>query len=1027
MYSVIPSPVFADVRNVSCPIKLAGLCGRGNVGALSRESHYPYAPPRVIRMTDPIGPIRQAVAGRYEIQREVGQGAFATVYLARDLRHDRFVAFKILNADPNSETGELRFLREIRMLASLQHPNILPLIDSGHAEAMLYYVMPYVSGETLRGRIQRERQLALQAAVAIAREASDALAYAHEKGIIHRDIKPENILLSAGHPVIADFGIARAIDLAGVRQLTRTGIGSPGTPAYMSPEQLLGDKEVDRRTDIYSLGSVLYEMLTGKPPFVGKDGLVKRFTEPPPLASALRSRLPADLDDIVNRALARDPNDRYSTAGELAAALDVASLAPSSPSVTPVPGVPAYSASSAEKSRSATPPSSALVDDNPQDAERSHTPNAIQVVDEPNAPSAISAPKLTALTDQRPARRRTGQSQRPHRPATPRRPNPGRRRVTVTVGLVTATVAFAVALAWSGRHRAGRDDVPERTWDIVLPDSAPMTFVGSASLGIGRPSLAVSRDGSRLAYVGKSGNTTALYYRDLDKLGIALLPGTNGAYFPFFSPDGRWVAFYADGYLKKVSVPDAQVITLARVKDPMGGDWAANGRILVADDQGSQPGWVSDAGGVMQPIPIGGKIARQWRYPRLLPGGDLALHTDWDGSLTISSVKSGRAFGITSEGVTPRDSTDVSKLLFGTNPVYVPSGYIVYLSGAGGVLMALPFDGERLVVLGPAAPVLQGVRQEAEGGGGQFAIAHDGTLIYAPGADAGVSQFVWLEPPAKVDTLPFPRAKYGSFDLSPDGKQIFVRVQSPSGRGELWVLDLAKSTQTRIDTQGTPLYTPRWWPDGKHILFAEFTPAGGLSAPVVRQTPERFSRRDTLVTAAIELVPSPDGRSLAVTGWRNQPGLWLIPTEANARRPLQLVPAPIYFMSFSPDGRWIVYYVPDPPGVYVSSTENPDDRHPISSNGGEEPRWSPRGDQIVYRNRQQWFGVDVTTRNGFHASRTTLLFNGPYLNVPGWSHDISPDGRRHLLLLGPRDETSNRLVAVTHWFTGVRQLAPARN
>jgi serine/threonine protein kinase/Tol biopolymer transport system component len=928
-------------------------------------------------MTDPIGPIRQAVAGRYEIQREIGQGAFATVYLARDLRHDRYVAFKILNADPNSETGEIRFLREIRMLASLQHPNILALIDSGHAEAMLYYVMPYVSGETLRDRIQRERQLDVPAAVTIAREASDALAYAHEKGIIHRDIKPENILLSAGHPVIADFGIARAIDLAGVRQLTRTGLGSPGTPAYMSPEQLMGDREVDRRTDIYSLGSVLFEMLTGKPPFVGKDGFVRRFTEAPPLPSKFRARLPRELDTIVNRALARDPQERYSTANELAAALNAASLAPSLDSSTPETVAPAHSTPSAENGISATPLPAARVSD-------SH--NQYQVA------------------DHFPGRTRTG------------------RRVTAILGLVALSVA--AALVWSGTHRGRPPESPERRWDVVLPDSAPLAFVGSASLGIGRPSLALSRDGNRFAYVGKNGTTTAIYYRELDKLGVTRLPGTNGAYYPFFSPDGRWLAFYADGYLKKVSIPNGQVIALARVKDPMGGDWAASGRLLVADDQGSQPGWVSDAGGVLQPIRFEEKIGRQWRYPKLLPGDEWAVHTDWDGSLTISSVKTGRAFGVTSEGVTRRDSTDMSKLLFGTNPVITASGYIVYLSGAGGVLMALPFDAKKQQVMGSAAPVLEGVRQEAEGGGGQFAIAEDGTMIYAPGDDAGMSQFVWLEPPAKLDTLPFPKAKYGSFDLSPDGKRILVRVQSPSGRAELMVLDAEKGSQTRIPTQGIPRFTPRWWPDGRQIFFSEFMAAGD-GGPVVRQTPESFSRRDTLVTVAIEVVPSPDGKSLAVTGWQDRPGLWLVPTGDTARRPVQLLPGTVYFMSFSPDGRWIVYGVPEPPALYVSSTTNPDERHPVSVNGGEEPRWSARGDRIIFRNRQQWLVADVSTATGFRSSPPRPLFNGSYLNVPGWSHAISPDGRRQLLLLGPRDENSNRLVAVSNWFSEVRRLAPA--
>jgi serine/threonine protein kinase/tetratricopeptide (TPR) repeat protein len=277
---------------------------------------------------DPITSLRTALRGHYEIEREIGQGAYATVYLARDLKHERKVAIKVLHADPTSETGELRFIREIRLLARLQHPNILPLHDSGHVEALLYYVMPYVSGETLRDRINREKQLALQSTCNIARDVADALAYAHGQGIIHRDIKPENILLSAGHPILADFGIARVIDLAGVRQVTRTGMGSPGTPAYMSPEQLMGDKELDGRSDTYSLGCVLFEMLTGRPPFSGKEGFVKRFTEAPPSPSTVRKDLPSWMDDVVATALARAPNDRYQTAHEFLSALSPGVSAP---------------------------------------------------------------------------------------------------------------------------------------------------------------------------------------------------------------------------------------------------------------------------------------------------------------------------------------------------------------------------------------------------------------------------------------------------------------------------------------------------------------------------------------------------------------------------------------------------------------------------------------------------------------------------------------------------------------------------
>jgi serine/threonine protein kinase/tetratricopeptide (TPR) repeat protein len=275
-----------------------------------------YGPP-----SDPIQPLREALRGHYDIERQIGQGAYATVFLARDLKHDRKVALKVLNADPTSEAGEIRFVREIRTLARLQHPNILPLHDSGHVEALLYYVMPYVSGDTLRDRIDRERILSIDAACAIGRDIADALSYAHAQGVVHRDIKPENILLSGNHPVLADFGIARIIDVAGVRQLTKTGMGSPGTPAYMSPEQLLGDRQIDGRSDIYSLGCVLYEMLTGALPFAGKEGFARRFTEPPPLPSAKRKELPHWADDAIGRALQRDPGDRYPTAEEFIRAL----------------------------------------------------------------------------------------------------------------------------------------------------------------------------------------------------------------------------------------------------------------------------------------------------------------------------------------------------------------------------------------------------------------------------------------------------------------------------------------------------------------------------------------------------------------------------------------------------------------------------------------------------------------------------------------------------------------------------------
>jgi serine/threonine protein kinase/Tol biopolymer transport system component len=961
------------------------------------------APP-IDYLTDPIGPIKKAVAGRYEIQREIGQGAFATVYLARDLRHDRQVAFKVLNSDPSSETGELRFLREIRLLAKLQHPNILPLIDSGHADAMLYYVMPYVSGETLRKRMQRERQMPIEAAVAITREAADALAYAHDNGIIHRDIKPENILLSAGHPLIADFGIARAIDVAGVRTLTRTGIGNPGTPAYMSPEQLMGDKEVDRRTDIYSLGAVLYEALTGKPPFAGKDGFVRRFTEPPPLPSLGRDRLPPDLDDVVIKALAREPDDRYSSASDFADALSQAKLVP----------LPVTSLLGDRGSPGNGPPSETRVSAMARaesDVAGAHSERALSA-----APAAVPDAAATSADWRIPESRSSRQE------AMPRH-----RRLQswwiAAAAVATATAALIlIGLPRFGSKGTGDSDGKVRRWGLVLPDSAPLSYVGVASLGIGRPSLALAPDGASLVYSAKKGATTQLYYRELDKLDAVPLAGTEGAYSPFFSPDGRWVAFLAGSYLKKISVPDGQIVTVARVNDPMGGAWAPDGRILVADDQGGRPSWVSGAGGTLEQIPLKGSTRRQWRYPHFLPDGLWALYTDWDGSLSLSAVDTLRGLAITTNGVTPRESTDVSKLIFGTHPVYISTGHILYLAG-GGVLMALPFDAASRTVLGPPAPVLQGVRQEAEAGAGQFAVADDGTLIYAAGVDAGISQLVWLDPRGRIDTLPFPPTAYGGFDLSPNGNQILIRVQPPSGRAELRILDLEKESQTRISTRGIPLTVPQWWPDGRQILISEFSTAGGLAAPVVRQSPG-LAQGDTVVARATAYSPSADGRRLAVTGWR-LPGLWIIPLDGNAGQPVQLASGAVSFPLFSPDGRWVLFSARDPEEVYVLSAEHPGERYRISTDGGEEALWSPKGDKIIYRNRQQFLGVDVSTENGFHASRPRVLFEGPYLNVPGWSHAIAPDGRRHLVLVSSQEQSTNRLVVVTNWFAEVKRLAPA--
>ena len=274
-------------------------------------------------MSDVLDRLTTALAERYRVEREIGAGGMATVYLAEDLKHHRQVAIKVLRPELAAVMGVERFLREIEIAARLQHPHILPLYDSGDADGLLYYVMPFVEGESLRQRLDREKQLPIEDALKIAREVGDALSFAHSHDVIHRDIKPENILFEGGHAVVSDFGIARAVTVAGGERLTETGTAI-GTPKYMSPEQAAGSKELDGRSDLYSLGCVLYEMLAGQPPFTGPtvESVIKQhLTAEPPNVTAIRPAVPADIVGVLARALAKTPADRFSPVGVFVEAL----------------------------------------------------------------------------------------------------------------------------------------------------------------------------------------------------------------------------------------------------------------------------------------------------------------------------------------------------------------------------------------------------------------------------------------------------------------------------------------------------------------------------------------------------------------------------------------------------------------------------------------------------------------------------------------------------------------------------------
>ncbi len=884
-------------------------------------------------MNETLDRVRSALAGRYAVERELGAGGMATVYLAKDVRHDRRVAVKVLRPELAAVLGADRFLNEIKVTANLQHPHILPLHDSGQADSVVYYVMPYVEGESRRERLRRETQLPVEEAVRIAREIASALDYAHRHGVIHRDIKPENILLQEGSALVADFGIALAVRNAGGARLTETGL-SLGTPQYMSPEQATAEREVGPRSDVYSLGCVVYEMLAGEPPHTGPSSqtiIAKLMTEEPRRLGLQRKTVPPHIEAAVHRSLQKLAADRFTSAGAFAEALA-------------------------------------------------------------HAGTADTMPAFTA----------TGVSQSPRRRQWP-------------LGAVAGWVVAAALLAALLLRPGGKAHQPLHFFNLALPDSAPLDFFAPSFWGEGQPALAISRDGATLAYVARRHETTQLYVRRLDEREFRPLAGTEGASQPFFSPGGEWIGFFSNGELKKVSVAGGDPITLARVGIPRGGVWSRDGRMLVSHNvfgAGPTLSWVAASGGDLVPVHAG---PGQFDSPDLLPGEQWALGSSHR-RLLLFSLRDGRTLGLASSGAVPIATADTAELLNGSFPRYASDGHLVYLSG--NTLMALPFDAQRLRVLGPPVPVEQGARRESFASWGQFALAEDGTLVFAPGTDAARSVLVWADRAGRVlDTLPVPSGDHYNIYVSRDGRQVALTSYAPSGRSEVVVADLEHGLSRSLPIAQRYFRLTGFWRDGSHVVVVEGSATDSSTWRSYLVSLAGSSRPDTLWGPGWRVFDaSPDGRYLAAMGWRDSSGVWLLPVGRN-EAPVRLNQYGT-FPVFSPDGRWVAYSSND--GIQVSPVPATGAVQTVAPASGDEPVWSPRGDELYYREGKRWMSIPVTSRGRLVAGKPRLLFEGRFANVDWKSYDVAPDGR-FLLLLGPPEQTVGHLNVVTNFFAEIEK------
>jgi serine/threonine-protein kinase len=870
-------------------------------------------------VNDVLHRLSEALADRYRVDRELGAGGMATVYLAHDLKHDRDVAIKVLHPDLGAALGGERFLSEIRTTARLQHPHILPLLDSGEADGLLYYVMPLVTGETLRARLDRERQLPLADAVRIAREVASALDYAHRQNVIHRDIKPENILLHDGSALVADFGIALAVQTAGGARMTQTGL-SLGTPSYMSPEQATGERTIDARSDVYALGAMTYEMLAGEPPFTGPtvQAIVAKVmsTEPASIVS-LRKAVPANVAAAVHAALEKLPADRCDSAkafGEL------------------------------------------LVDTRGAFARTT-------------LGSAAATPKAT----------------------------PSRASRALLVGALTVAAASLGVAAFAWQRGMGNTPSPVVPLTLDLPNARPELS-----------RFAVSGDGTRFAFATDEG----IALRDVGQREFRLLVGTEKGDSPVFSPDGEWIAFEANGRLRKVPVTGGAPIAIVPNDSLLAGrvNWGDDGSI------------VFETKSVLAVIPVGGTMrllskTTDAEQPRFTPDGRGIFYVNnrQNAKLMYYDLALDSAF-VVMEGAAE------AQLL--------PTGHLIYGSATSG-LYTVRYDATKHAVVGTPSPVV--LDMQPNGAVAPFVVTRSGMLVYRAGVDAE-SRVVIRQPNGKTDTLPLAPKVLSYARFSPDGKSLALTIGAARGTNRhIAIYDFNVGTLTRITPQGGA-HSPVWSPDGKRMAFTAedaTTDAEDIFVqPIDRSTPPvavLHTPSDQHASAwpnDTMIVFSNNNAARTLGGTLNGGSADIVnPVSKSPPRPLLHAAWGESDAAISPDGRWMAFTSLESgtPEIHVRAFPDAASQGnwKVSTGGGLRARWSADGRTIYYHTPDQTAvrATKVMPGTPFAVGVTETVMQSKAFGT-AWDLDRST-GR--IAVTETVLDASVRIVVMQHWLDAFRR------
>src|SRR6202165_1114917 len=867
----------------------------------------------------------------YEIVSPLGAGGMGEVYRARDARLERDVAIKIFPPQFFSDpVRKQRFEREAKAISSLNHPHICVLHDIGHQDGTDYLVMEYLEGETLDARIVRG-PLKIDDALKIAIEMADALDKAHRSGVVHRDLKPANIMLTKSGVKLLDFGLAKpvseafasgqtlSISPATSRPLTAEGT-IIGTMQYMSPEQLEG-KETDARSDLFSFGAVLYEMLAGKHAFDGKSqaSVIAAILEHEPQpVSTFQPMTPPALDRLIRTCLAKDPEERIQTAHD--AKLQLQWIAEGGSQAGDAVRIPA------------------------------------------------------------------GRVRRHY------------------LGWLMASAFFvlmtAASVAW---------------WRASNPRPRRMYF--QASVLFAANDLALSPDGHILALVAYSAqaNNYVLWTHQVGGRQTNSLAGTQGASYPFWSPDGKFIGFFADGKLKKVQASGGQAQVICEAPNGRGGTWNQDGVVLFTGDALQGLSRVSSAGGspVELTKPDKSRFQASHRWPVFLPDGKhfLYLASNFSGQLEYNAIFLGSL-----------DSQE-TRLLVNTsaNAAYAEPGYLLYLRD--NALVAQPFDRRHYVLSGEPHTLNDDVLYTPLVDRAVFSVSSGAVLVMQTGKGAALSQLMWFDRTGKpAGTVGVP-GSYNNVRLSPDGHRIVTDQTDTDGRHiDIWVHEPVRRTGPGLTFDPSLDEAPIWSPDGKQILFTSNRKQLGFhfylkNADGSGLEEEAADFGPGLLANAWDW--SRDGKYVLI---RKGIELWYFSWSDRVAKPLLQAKWTARNAQFSPDGRWVAYASNETGRmeIYVSAFPTANGKWQVSSAGGQEPRWRQDGRELFYLSAEgKLMAVAVTAGASFEAGLPTVLFQThrrqPVSAQDFFSYDVSGDGQKFLIATRVDEANSAPLTVLLNW------------